>query len=883
VTLSAGSRLGPYEVLSPLGAGGMGEVYRARDTRLGREVAIKVLPEALGTDAERLKRFEREARSASALNHPNIVTIYDIGQTGSVSFIAMELVSGKTLRRVLLEGALPVRRLLQIAVQVAEGLAKAHEAGIVHRDLKPENVMVTDDGLVKILDFGLAKLTGPASASDAGSHLPTETGTSPGMVVGTAGYMSPEQAIGVAIDHRSDQFSFGSILYEMATGRRAFLRGTAPETMTAILREEPEPIAALNPEVPPPVRWIVGRCLSKEARNRYTSTDDLAKELATVREHISEATSAVEPASEPPAPARRRWWIPIGSAAVILLALGIAGWQLRQRDYFWKNPLAGGRFTRFTDWEGSELDAAISPDGKFVAFVSDRDGPFDAWAGQVGGGEFLNLSKGDRDGLANRAIRDVGFSEDGTHVWFPVGRKGEKGQDIWIVPTLGGASRPFLRDAVEAAWSADGTRLVYHTWDGDPLFVADRNGGNPRQIFIGKPGIHNHYPIWSPDARFIYFVSGIPPNEMDVWRIPSAGGSAERLTHHNSRVAYPTPIDDRTLVYCAAREDSAGAGLYAMDVERRIPHAVSSGLEEYLSIAASADGRRIVTTVGNPSRNIWKAPITDHVVDETGLSHFELPTKRAGAPRFTHDSLLYLGSKGGADGLWKFKDGSETELWKGSDGAVSEAPAASPDGARICFSVQRKGRATLHMIASDGTGARPIAEMLDARGAPSWSPDGKWIAVVGGEGKATPLFKVPVDGGAPLKLVNPADAVISNPVWSPGGKFILYSEGKAGPLHRLRGVSPEGQPVPVPELDVVYLADRYRFLPDGKSLVVMLGDIRHMNFWLLDLASGQRRQLTDLKPGFDMRSFDVSPDGKQIVFDRYRENSDIALIDLPPR
>src|SRR5215471_12531913 len=220
MTLSAGARLGPYEVVSPLGAGGMGEVWRARDTRLAREAAIKVLPSEVAADAGRLKRFEKEARAASALNHPNIVTIYDIGSADSVSWIAMERVEGKTLRELLFAGALPVKRLLQIASQIADGLAKAHEAGIVHRDLKPENVMVTKDGLVKILDFGLAKQTGPVSGRGEGSHLPTGTGTSPGVVLGTVGYMSPEQAAGQLVGFRSDQFSFGSILYEMSTGRR---------------------------------------------------------------------------------------------------------------------------------------------------------------------------------------------------------------------------------------------------------------------------------------------------------------------------------------------------------------------------------------------------------------------------------------------------------------------------------------------------------------------------------------------------------------------------------------------------------------------------------------------------------------------------------------
>src|SRR5262247_1573455 len=268
MTLRTDKHLGPYEALSPLGAGGMGEVWRARDTRLAREVAVKVLPDEVSSDAGRLKRFEKEARAASALNHPNIVTIYDIGSADSVSWIAMERVEGKTLRELLFAGAMPTKRLLSIAAQIADGLATAHQAGIVHRDLKPENVMVTKEGRVKILDFGLAKLTGTESGENA-SRLPTETGTSPGVVLGTIGYMSPEQAAGQTIDFRSDQFSFGSILYEMATGKRAFQKGTAVDTLSAILHEEPKPLSVVSPEAPVPLRWIVERCLAKDPEERY--------------------------------------------------------------------------------------------------------------------------------------------------------------------------------------------------------------------------------------------------------------------------------------------------------------------------------------------------------------------------------------------------------------------------------------------------------------------------------------------------------------------------------------------------------------------------------------------------------------------------------------
>ena len=284
MALTSGNKLGPYEIAAPLGAGGMGEVYRARDTRLDRSVAIKILPAAFSLDGDRLHRFEQEARSASALNHPNIITIYELGQHGSTHYIAMELVEGKTLRELLVSGLLPMRKAIEIAAQVAEGLAKAHEAGILHRDLKPENLMVSDDGFAKILDFGLAKVEPPSRKPSDMSTWQTQ----PGLLLGTVEYMSPEQASGCRLDFRSDQFSFGLLLYEMVSGKRAFQRGTAAETVVAILREQPEPIGAQNPDVPAPLCWTIERCLAKEPDKRYVSTRDLARELAALRDHFSE-------------------------------------------------------------------------------------------------------------------------------------------------------------------------------------------------------------------------------------------------------------------------------------------------------------------------------------------------------------------------------------------------------------------------------------------------------------------------------------------------------------------------------------------------------------------------------------------------------------------
>jgi predicted ATPase/serine/threonine protein kinase len=285
MTLAPGTKLGPFEIVARLGVGGMGEVYRARDPRLDRSVAIKILPAAFSADSDRLRRFEQEARSASALNHPNIVTIYELGQEASIPYIAMELVEGKTLRELLVSGLLSIRKSLEIAAQVAEGLAKAHEAGIAHRDLKPENLMVSHDGFVKILDFGLAKLTLPSGRVP---DMYTTLASQPGVVMGTVEYMSPEQAGGNQLDFRSDQFSFGLVLYEMVTGRRPFQRSTAAETMVAILREQAAPIAMQNPDIPAPLCWAVERCLAKEPDRRYATTRDLARELAAIRDRFSE-------------------------------------------------------------------------------------------------------------------------------------------------------------------------------------------------------------------------------------------------------------------------------------------------------------------------------------------------------------------------------------------------------------------------------------------------------------------------------------------------------------------------------------------------------------------------------------------------------------------
>src|SRR5258706_8429307 len=368
----------------------MGQVYRARDPRLGRDVAVKVL--SAEADPARLIRFEKEARAGSALSHPNIVTVYEVGESEGVPFIAMELVEGKPLSELIATGALPVKRALELAAQIADGLGKAHESGIVHRDLKPENVMVSRDGFVKILDFGLAKLVeddGPRPASGTGDLL-----TRPGTIVGPASYMSPEQTGGELVDFRSDQFAFGAVLYEMLTGKRAFSRATAVQTLTAILEDEPVPAAELNPRIPVPLRWVLDRCLAKEAEERYAATRDLAKELRTIRAHLTEtATSDAAATPRVGGVSRLRLRaraIALGAACGALLGAGAALLLVRPRA---PEPPS----LRALTYSGRDRSPTVSRDGRLLAFTSERESPRRIWLKQLAGGDEVALTAGPDD------------------------------------------------------------------------------------------------------------------------------------------------------------------------------------------------------------------------------------------------------------------------------------------------------------------------------------------------------------------------------------------------------------------------------------------------------------------------------------------------------
>jgi Tol biopolymer transport system component len=850
----------------------MGEVYRAHDVRLGREVAIKLILGPLPAHPRRVARFELEARAAGQLNHPNVIAVYDVGTHDGAPFIVSELLEGESLRMRLRRGPVPRRKALDYTRQIALGLAAAHDRRIVHRDIKPDNVFITSDDRIKVLDFGLAKLARSDEETSRSDGAPTETNA--GLVLGTAAYMSPEQVRGDAVDVRADLFAVGAILYEMLVGRPAFARATAADTMAAVLKEHPE-----LDDLEPPLARIVARCLEKSAEVRFQSARDLAFALEVLPDSSSAAPFTTRP--------RVRGYAALAAGVALAAAAVTAAvvWWPRRHAPVLENPLAEARFTRLTDWEGTEALAEISPDGRFVAFLSDREGEFDIWLTQIGTSEFRNLTS-DNPPMSppGAVLRNFGFNGDGSEIWFSV--SGRPGDRKLLMPLLGGRPRLFLGEGdATPAWSRDGTRLAFFNNKengGDPVFVADRTGADAHPLVAPEPAVrHNHNPVWSPDGEWIYFVRGVDPtSEMNVWRVRSSGGTPEKLTALRAPINHLAPLSARSLLYVAPGDSRRGPWLWELDVPTKLTRRVSLGLEQYTSIAASADGRRLVATIADPVSSLWSVPIAESPANEESVRRVPVVHGRAGSPRLVGTSVFYLSARGSDAGLWRLHDGRTSEVWKDANRTLSDPPAISRDGRHVAVVVTQDGRRRVAIMSADGTGLRTLAPTLSIEGAPGasavdWSPDGAWIVAGGVDAQGQGLFKIPVNGGSPVRLVTGHAA---NPVWSPTGEMIVYAAAFVDGQVPLRAMRPDGTRVDLPEVRA--LEGGYRFLPDGSGLVY-LPLIRSLDFWRFDFGTGQRRALTQLGDRGRLRSFDVTPDGMQIVFDRSRENSDIVVIDLP--
>jgi serine/threonine protein kinase/Tol biopolymer transport system component len=876
VTLAAGTKLGPYEVLSPLGAGGMGEVYRARDARLGREVAIKVLPERLVEDPDALSRFEREAKSVAALSHPNILALHDVGREGRVAYAVMELLEGETLREALSAGPLLPRRAIDYAVQVALGLAAAHEKGIVHRDLKPDNVFVTRDERVKVLDFGLAK-PGAALASTNETESPTVSGyTEPGKVMGTVGYMSPEQVRGLPVDHRSDIFSFGSMLYEMLAGRRAFQRETAAETMTAILREEPPELSETSGPVFASLAPVLHHCLEKKPERRFQSARDLAFALGTASAPSTATPALSAPLQVVPAPPRRFAWIRILSVLAAVAAAAAAGYLLHPSSAVSSGPDGSDlTVTLLTTDPGYEAEPTFSPDGRTIAYVSDRDGNFEIYLQQISGGPAINLTK--------NAAADIqpAFSPDGREIAFVSNRAGATdvfhaapglplvGGDIWIMPALGGPARKIVEKGNFPSWTPDGSEILYvhGSFRSCKIARVPAAGGESRDIPIEDAFVARYfYPHLSRDGRWLLYQNG---NQIEV--APAAGGKGKAL---GLGMAPAWGFGSASIVYTddtpGRRGSLRSAPFSASRGELSGPsRPLTLGRVNDLGAVVSPDGTAVAFSALDDSLNLEELPFDAESGRVLGPPReLTAGSNRVGFFDASPDgkAVIFAAERGATSHLWRI-DPPEPAVELTNDPNSSEnSPEWSPDGRQIAFlrahTALRENAAesSLWLMRPDGTNPRRV---VDSSGSMIWLPDGRaliqrgdslerrdlatgasepvpgpnvrtllavdqagrWLAYQTFSNGAMTLMGVPVIGGTP-RPISTAPYEAYHPFFSPSGRWLYFQPGHKN-LYRVPGPTQDWKIAPPEKVTDFSGLDLYiedpRICRDGTKLFYTRG------------------------------------------------------------
>jgi len=876
VPLATGQRLGPYEIVSPLGAGGMGEVYRARDPRLGRDVAIKVLPEHFD-DADSLGRFQAEARAIAALSHPNIVAIFDTGQHEDQLYVVTELLEGESLRSRLRQGPFGVRKAVDHAARVADGLAAAHDKGIVHRDIKPENLFLLNDGRIKVLDFGLARQDPLLAGTGDLSESPTAARpTNPGAMIGTVGYLSPEQARGEQADHRSDIFSLGAVLYEMLTAQRAF-KGTSPaELLSSVLRDEPPAPSEKDPRVPHALDLIVHHCLEKNPEERFQSARDLAFHLDSIG-----GTSASLRAGALPLPERRRAWPRLVAAGVVALAALAAAFLAGRRV----SPSSGTRsaplqFQQVTDLPGIERQAELGPAATSFAYVGDATGNLDVYLQRVGGRNPVNLTPDsaeddtapaispDGDQIAFRSERDGGgifvMGSTGESVkrltdfghdpaWSPDGKlivfSDKDGHDpysrqvpgyLWLVPSAGGEIRPLTRagDAVQPRFSPGGRRIAFwglHEGSGqrDVWTIAADATGEPERVPVTEDPTMDWNPVWSPDGRSLYFASE-RGGTMNLWRV-----AIDQASGRTRGEPEPVTTPSRTSGSVSFSRDGTQMMYVSSDRRSTIQR---FGLDP------------LAGRVSEPPRPVLQAA---RVVYTQAIS--------------PDGEWIAFTPLGGREDLFVVKSDGSGYRQLTDDAARDRGPSWSPDGSRIAFYSDRSGRYETWAIRPDGSNLEQLTKTTGpARTDFTWSPDGKRIAVDDGsrtwiqdltrppsqsEAEALP----PLEGGVALQPRS----------WSPDGMLLAGS-----PTFY---VSPTSV-----TLVYSFATRRYEALPEGRGWPAWLPDSRRMlvgrhdQIVLLDTRSGRATPLLDVSG----QGLSVSRDGRRATFIDTRVESDVWLATL---
>jgi Tol biopolymer transport system component len=868
--MNTGTRLGPYEILSPLGAGGMGEVYRARDGKLGRDVAIKVLPAAFAADAERLVRFRREAKVLASLNHPHIAAIYGLEESGGIEALVLELVEGETLAERLARGPLPPDECLEIARQITEALEAAHERGIVHRDLKPANIKLTPGGQAKVLDFGLAKaLVGDVSSPDI-STSPTLTAaaTQSGVALGTAAYMSPEQARGKAVDKRADVWAFGAVLYEMLTGRHPFSGETVSDILASVLKTDPD-WAALPETTPVAIRRLLRRSLEKDPSKRLRDIGDARIEL---EEALHGAPPDAAPAARAPS-ASRRMFLP---GLILGLAIGAVGAGLIVSRFGGGQSRAAMRFVAVTNFSGVEAQPSLSPDGRSVAFVSNRDGRYDIWVGLAAGGHLVRVTN-------DPSVEShPSWSPDGTRIAYA--KLKESGfSDIWEIPALGGAPRRVIVDAAEPAWSADGRSFAYTNQATGTVWTCDASGGNARVVTQPDSTYRFHrQPAFSHDGRRIAFVQRQrgPYGELAVTEL--ATGQVRAVTQDGVLVYSPVwSADDKFLYFASGRGGSVN--IWKMPSGGGEPQQITAGQGDDADLSLSADGKRMVFATYRQNINIGVADL-----DAKGQS-----------------TIL----------KWLTSDAARGEL----------GPAFSPDGKLIAFFSNRKGveREGIWVMDADGSNPAPLVVDDYQNVFPRWYADGQALlfrsslARLGLPGDR--FRRVAISGGPPevvvpeqLGLTADVDSqgrILSNDAqgrgaiydpktkqtrvleacagsvfrWSPDGRRIAYLVRQGGAQAGLWVYDFQDAPRQVFSgwlLQFSWMGPNELICEEGKS------DLTGA-FWRIR-ADGSGREKIPLTISlatmfyqlFPNNTFDVSPDGRRLVVHTMeQQEADIGMIE----
>ncbi len=918
-----------YEIISQLGAGGMGEVWLAKDTRLARDVAIKVLPESVAADAERLRRFAQEARAVSALNHPNIITVYDLGECAAGHFIVMELIAGRTLREQLSEARLSLTAALEVAVQIASALAAAHEAGIIHRDIKPENVMVRRDGLVKVLDFGLAKLTerrgdgvmgrlGEEDATLALSPRPPVAPsprppfrTDPGTVMGTPQYMSPEQARGQQVDARTDIFSLGVVLYEMLAGCPPFDGVNPIDVMGAILNQEPAPLKQHVADVPDELQRIVSKAQRKDREQRYQHVQDLLLDLRDLSEELAFAAKLertgqaekIEAVTEPAAAAPTNATAAVNTTssasiilaeikrhkrgvtaalAVLALLLGGIGYGLyRALDHYSSTSTSAAlKITRLTS-TGKATRAAISPDGKFVVYVQDEGGQQSLWVTQVAAASNNQIVPP----AAEVIYRGITFARDGNFIYYVRADKENPSGALWQSPVLGGNARKlFVNFRCPIAFSPDGKQFAFVRGDRSgketALMIANADGSEEKKLATRK--LPDYLPIikpaWSPDGKIIAYsqVNRTGGVYLNVIGVRVTDGVEQPITSHrwenNVGMGIAWLSDNSGLLVTGAEQDGQLPQIWYLAWPGDEAHSVTNDLSGYTDLTLTADSSTLAALRAERMINLWITPSGE-------TSRAKQITTRAGRDdgirglAWTPDGrIVYRSVAGGNSNVWIIAADGAGYKQLSANAAQNEDLAVSPDGRYIVWAARQTRNGNIWRMEIDGSNPKQLTNG-DGEFTPQVSPDGMWV--VYWSVRDLLLWKVPIDGGDPVQVT---DKTAVTPVFSTDGRLIACNYwDEASGRYKIAVIPFAGGP-PVKIFDELGGFNRpLQWTPDGRAIAFIRTTNGVSNLWAQPLAGGEPKQLTEFK---DQRIFNFawSRDGKQLALSRGVVNSDVVLL-----